>query len=230
MESNQKLCEFGMDHYNYVNQLLGDLTIREIIQEEFKSPEDWILFTVRAGHDFDDSFHHLCVKPGSINPSKATVKQLKEILEKEGVSTKGLKNKPDYVYKTWLVLKDTDTDAVDSWCSVDEGLQNIHTHPQNTLCQSYSVMKYLGFIKDTDKNPTKDLQNRMAEMWKLIVSNKNISGQIIFSVTQKSDDGEFLMKDVSPRSKGIIKKINKILDEWRDYGWKYFSSKKKFKC
>ena len=227
---NQKLCEFGMNHYNYINQLLGDLTIRQIIQEEFEIPEGWILFTEQSGADFDNSFHHLCVKPGSIDPRALTVKQLKEILEKEGVSTKGLKNKPDYVYKTWLVLKDTDTDAVVSWCSVDEGLQNIHTYPQDTLCQSYSVMKYLGLIKDTDEKPTKNLQNRMAKMWKDIVSNKNISDQIIFSVKQKSDDGEFLMKDISPRSSGIINKINKVLDEWCDYGWRYFSSKKKFKC
>tara|TARA_Y100000389_G_scaffold202567_2_gene248236 strand:+ start:487 stop:1182 length:696 start_codon:yes stop_codon:yes gene_type:complete len=225
---NQMLCAFGMDHYKYINQLLGDLTLRQIIQEEFKSPEDWILFTEQTGADFNNSFHHLCVKPGSIDPRNLKVKQLKEILKKEGVDTKGLKNKPDYVYKTWLALKDTA--AVDSWCSVDEGLQNIHVHPQNTLCQGYSVMKYLGHIKKTDGNPTKYLQNRMAKMWKHIVSNEKISDQIIFSVQQKSDDGGFLMKDVSPRSKGIIKKINKILDAWCDYGWKYFSAKEKFEC
>ena len=38
----------------------------------------------------------------------------------------------------------------DRWCSVEEGLQDIDIYPNDTLCQSYSLMKYLGLIQETD--------------------------------------------------------------------------------
>ena len=40
-----RLKQFSLDHYNYINQLLGDITLREVIMENFTSPENWTLIT-----------------------------------------------------------------------------------------------------------------------------------------------------------------------------------------
>ena len=216
----EELKAFSIRHYDYINQLLGDLTLRAVIEEEFKSPGGWTLEVEPSGPGFEGSFHHYCTKG----------------------STK--------------------------WCSVDEGIQVLRIHPHDTLCQSYSMMQYMGNMEDTDKKLTKGLQERMVVMWRGILANRKVQEQIIFSISQagtfvREDTAVslekwerkdlqalakkhgvraneksskiianlkrkgvakqgYLMQHVTPRSKGIIKKINTVLDEWAEYGWKWY--------
>ena len=207
----EQLRAFSINHYNYVNQLLGDQTLRAIITEEFKSPEGWSLKVVSSGPEFEGSFHHYCGKGRS------------------------------------------------KWCSANEGIQDIYTHPNDTLCQSYSMMKYLGNMRDTDVTLTKELQERMVVMWRGILANRRVQEQIIFSVKLKTEEipyrvlqalakehgvlplnvksttlrtklkqkgvvikPKYYMQDVSPRGPGIIKSINKVLNQWAEYGWAWY--------
>ena len=62
----------------------------------------------------------------------------------------------------------------------------------------------------------------MVQMWKMILKNKKVEGQIIDSVGQKLQGGEYLMQKVSPRDEGIIEEIKKVLKDWAQYGWRYF--------
>lgn len=66
----------------------------------------------------------------------------------------------------------------DRWCSVEEGLQDIDIYPNDTLCQSYSLMKYLGLIQETDTELNEDLQKRMVLMYKDLLQNEAIKQQI----------------------------------------------------
>ena len=211
----EKLKAFSLRHYYYINQLLGDLTLRAVIEEEFKSPGGWTLAVEESGPEFEGSFHHYCVKGGK------------------------------------------------QWCSVDEGIQDLGTNPHDTLCHSYSMMKYMGNIRNTDVKLTKSLQQRMVEMWRDLVANRKVQEQIIASVQQTvgleqwsrkdlqtlakkhgikangktskiiaslkrkkiGTKREYYMKNVTPRSAGIIKKIYAVLDEWEEYGWKWYQKK-----
>ena len=212
----EQLKAFSINHYYYINQLLGDQTLRTVIEEEFKSPDGWTLKVESGGIDFEGSFHHYCGKGGS------------------------------------------------KWCSANEGIQDIHIYPHDTLCQSYSMMKYMGNMSDTDVSLTKDLQERMVVMWRGILANRKVQEQIIFSVRQKvglkilsrrdlqalaqkygvkANDksskiianlkkegvvtkSQHYMKHVAPRGPGVIRKINIVLGEWADYGWKWYMLKK----
>ena len=53
------LHEFSLRHYIYINALLGDITLRQIISEQFPNNK-WDLATEEGSGEFTDSFHHIC--------------------------------------------------------------------------------------------------------------------------------------------------------------------------
>lgn len=66
--TNDKLIIFGRAHYSYINQIFGDLSVRDIIQEVMKKPGK--LIAQESGPEFENSFHHL-LKTGN-NESDTT--------------------------------------------------------------------------------------------------------------------------------------------------------------
>lgn len=61
--TNALLEDFSLEHYTYINQIFGDITVRNIIESvtAFKNPE--YKFQVKpSGSEFESSFHHTLVK------------------------------------------------------------------------------------------------------------------------------------------------------------------------
>lgn len=186
-----KLLRFGQRHFNYVNQMLGDKSTREIITEEFPNASDWTLET-----SVDDHYgaHHFCTRP-----------------------EKGRRRK----------LK---------WCSVDEGIQCINENPTDVLCQSYSVLYYMGRIKGA-RGLTKELQISMVKMWRDILKKKPVVDHIMYASRLGTSKKE-IKKGVAPvwkdhtkgspkpvgfkRGKASVRELRKVLKEWEEYGWRYF--------
>jgi len=54
--SKEKLEEFSKKHFTYINQIFGDATVREIIEEEY--PTTYQFAVEETGAEFDFSFHH----------------------------------------------------------------------------------------------------------------------------------------------------------------------------
>ena len=54
--SAEKLLAFSKRHYTYINQIFGDATVRQIIEEEY--PTTWQFKVAKAGPEFGNSFHH----------------------------------------------------------------------------------------------------------------------------------------------------------------------------
>lgn len=54
--SKEKLEEFSKKHFTYINQIFGDATVREIIEEEY--PTTYEFAVEETGADFEFSFHH----------------------------------------------------------------------------------------------------------------------------------------------------------------------------
>ena len=52
----QKLLDFSKKHYTYINQIFGDASVRQIIEEEY--PTTWQFKVAKAGPEFGNSFHH----------------------------------------------------------------------------------------------------------------------------------------------------------------------------
>lgn len=56
--NDESLEKFSVRHYTYINQIFGDLTVREIISEVF--PNKKYEFDVEeTGPEFENSFHHI---------------------------------------------------------------------------------------------------------------------------------------------------------------------------
>jgi hypothetical protein len=54
--NEEKLLKFSKKHYTYINQIFGDATVRQIIEEEY--PTTWEFQLAKAGPEFGNSFHH----------------------------------------------------------------------------------------------------------------------------------------------------------------------------
>ena len=54
--SEENLLNFSEKHYTYINQIFGDATVRQIIEEEY--PSSWEFQVAKAGPEFGNSFHH----------------------------------------------------------------------------------------------------------------------------------------------------------------------------
>ena len=137
-------------------------------------------------------------------------------------------------------------DCGETWCSVEVGLQDIDIYPNDTLCQSYSLMKYFGYIRETDTELTKDLQKRMVLMYKDLLKNNAIKQEIELQSPDENVWNYHIEDDVEKyklrhnnyiytddetwvRKKGAEGKKNKILaliktvlNQWDEYGWKHF--------
>ena len=123
-------------------------------------------------------------------------------------------------------------------CSVKLGYQNLNVDINDTLCQSYSLLKYLQMPFDETPSKTatiaikKERQMTMINMYRIILNNeqfiKAFSEEIVFetnntlwtdSVNHKK---EFFMIKKFKNAVPIIKNIHRVLDIWEDYGWCYF--------
>jgi len=165
LPSKEKLERFGLDHFNYINLVFGDQNIRQHIMEATaedrnvrkykgkqyigkgtKRKRALTLATIKSS-EYDNSFHHIC---------------------RRGTKTV---------------------------CSGGMCYQHLW-RVNDTLCQSYSMMTFLGYLDESDENidsaitfsnpltrqtfteskylqPSKNLQNAMADMWLDLLINKN---------------------------------------------------------
>ena len=165
LPNKEKLENFGLDHFNYINLVFGDQNIRRHIMEATaKDRGVWkykrkqyigtgenrkralTLATIKSS-EYDNSFHHICRR-----------------------GTKTICSGGMCYQHLWRV--------------------------NDTLCQSYSMMTFLGYLDESDENidsditfrnplsgdtfiepkylqPSKNLQNAMADMWLDLLINKN---------------------------------------------------------
>lgn len=196
---NIKLGLFSKEHYTYINQIFGDLTVREIIKETY-APRDWEFVVEGTDEAFNYSNHHVLQKKGKNG----------EIIE---------------------------------WCSIDEGYQKLKINKNDTLCQSYTLLKYLN--KPIDIN-MKKRQMEMVKMYRNILKqehfkrefknvidimrntikkNKNLNKAVLWKDFTYDEPEPYLIKDVDT----MYAEIHNVLDKWENYGYMYFIKEGKCK-
>ena len=57
--SQEKLEIFGLEHYTYINQIFGDISVREIISEVFPSSSKYKFKALVGEGAFEGSYHHV---------------------------------------------------------------------------------------------------------------------------------------------------------------------------
>ena len=142
----------------------------------------------------------------------------------------------DFEYSNHHVLmKEGKTGEDIKWCSVDEGYQNIFVNKNDTLCQSYTLMKYLN--KPIARG-MKQRQTDMVRMYRNILKKEHFNDELegMVEIMQKElkkkkrRKGVVLWKDYTTKRptnmnksyETIHEEINSVLDKWENYGYHYF--------
>ena len=60
--SQEKLQQFGLQHYTYINQFFGDATVRAMIEEVYPNEIYKMTEAIPAGSEFDSGEHHILKK------------------------------------------------------------------------------------------------------------------------------------------------------------------------
>jgi hypothetical protein len=123
------------------------------------------------------------------------------------------------------------------WCSVEEGYQDMDVNVNDTLCQSYTLLKYLNkpIVEDH-----KDRQLLMIDIYREILSNQRfiekLTKELLEDPTNKNLWRDWLKEQYNPvkiKNKKqeqfvimnidhILERIHSTLDCWERYGYKYF--------
>ena len=186
-----ELEKFSNEHYTFINQVFGDLTVREVI-EEMNPQIDWRFEVEDADEAFENSNHHVLIK----------------------------------TLKNGKIVK---------WCSVDEGLQNILVNKNDTLCQSYSLLKF--FNKPLAIDDMKEIQSEMVRMYKELLKQRKFKEELcgmLEIMQEKIENGEeaddTIWKDHTCDTKPpLLMDINTlyhnillVLEKWEKFGYLYF--------
>tara|TARA_E500000331_G_scaffold81441_1_gene76969 strand:+ start:282 stop:899 length:618 start_codon:yes stop_codon:yes gene_type:complete len=127
------------------------------------------------------------------------------------------------------------------WCSEDEGFQKTKINKNDTLCQSYSLLKYLN--KPIDKN-MKERQMEMIKMYRNILSRdhfkkefKKVYNQMKQLIKKTKIDNhpgiwiDYTYEEPEPylnkEFNALYAEIHNTLDTWENYGYSYFIKKGK---
>lgn len=122
------------------------------------------------------------------------------------------------------------------WCSVDEGYQNTNINKNDSLCQSYTLLKYLN--KPIEQN-MKKRQMEMIKMYKNIIKREYFKDELRGMVEimkrtikkTKKKDNPALWKDYTyDKPEPYLNKdfnvlygeIQSVLEKWEKYGYLYF--------
>jgi predicted ABC-class ATPase len=194
-DCNEALKKFSKEHYTFINQIFGDRTIRSYISKFYQN-EDFI-FKVEV------------VK----STSKFENDSHHHILASKNKITP---------YQHPDTGKWVDRDIV---CSVASGYQDLDKNQNDTLCQSYSLLTFLGQPIDPDQFKK---QMDMIQMYREFLENEKLKMKMKEIIEEPKNtelwrdyrvvSKPFLIMDAET----IFDEIRKTLDKWETFGFYYF--------
>lgn len=127
------------------------------------------------------------------------------------------------------------------WCSLDEGIQNLYINENDTLCQSYSLLKYLN---KPIKKDMKERQIEMIKMYKNIIEQQTFKDELcgmielmqdkikdkIKDKNEKYDEDNSIWQDHTYNTRPPLMidfdtlycNIQAVLEKWEKFGYLYF--------
>ena len=109
-------------------------------------------------------------------------------------------------------------------CSLERGHQNLYVDKNDTLCQSYSLMTYLGApIKKKDKIKK---QTDIIAMYEVLLKDKAFMKKLKETINIPDPSWKDYRKEGAPplvmTEKTFLSKTREVLKKWREYGYWYF--------
>lgn len=147
---------------------------------------------------------------------------------------------PDFDGGIHHVLYETkiNTKVPNKWCSVDENYQDMDINENDTLCQSYTLLKYRNksIVKGQNEDKQKQRQMDMINMYREILDNHTFITELNELVKNKANKKhwrEYLKEQYKPlkykrrqyvkmNKNHLLGRIHSTLDCWERYGYKYF--------
>jgi len=199
MCTNEKLIQFGNAHYTFINQIFGDKGVREEIAKIWRTnihKYKMDLDNLDEDSGFDDENHHVIY----LKDDEGKFSKEKKWCSAYGCEEPGEEFPPCY--------------------------QDISRDINDTLCQSYALLKYLGytFPRGTSRAARKQLQMNMVAMYRMIITNdqfREVLNDFEISSWENFVDGGVLHPDPAV----LLENISNVLDEWEAYGYHYFIGK-----
>ena len=135
------------------------------------------------------------------------------------------------------VLYDVSSNSPEKWCSVDEKYQDMDINIHDTLCQSYTLLKYRNksIVKGQKEDKQKQRQMTMVKMYREILDNSDFLNELdsVIHKDNKTLWRDYLKEKYQPKNnkanqyikmdkKYIIQRIISALDCWERYGYNFF--------
>lgn len=201
---------FSRAHMSYINQIFGDATIREIIQDVYAAKGKLVIEP--AGANFEHSVHHVYYADENENENY----------------NENNANAPSRNI-------DFTTSKV---CSLSLNYQDLTADNNDTLCQSYSLMAYLGVHFDSTPSKVATREQKFNKQLSMINMYRDIldydAFKLEFNAIVKDKRNNKLWTDSVDPDKNfyiiqkfktpanVVKQIRRVLDVWEKYGWQFF--------
>lgn len=195
--TNSKLLIFGRAHLSYINQIFGDLTVREIIQEVWGKPGKLVVTASNAS--FESSFHHT-YQSHKNRPSTA-VCSVDEGYQDLSVDVNDTLCQ-SYSLMNYLKIPFDKTKSKKASVAVKKSRQMVMIQMYRMILDTPEFISKLSdeIISNKDNN----------ELWTDFVDDSNT-----FSIIKKYKN------KIDP----ILENIRTVLTIWESYGWAYFVGK-----
>jgi hypothetical protein len=223
--TEDKLAAFSLNHYTYINQIFGDMSVREIIHDSATAPQRKYSFSESK---LTQGKHHF-LSYGK-KPKEEMVCSMKTGIQKMGTNYTKKQDKNDTLCQSYSLLFffDHEIHKVDPTDSLEEEI----TIKKNRQLQM--IRMYRTLIRDLT-NPKKDFKSRLdfqilsimrethAEYSRVDLPDDKVP-KIWMDYTQPP-----IKRGVYPylnvELKKLFQNINRVLDDWEAFGYWYFIRK-----
>jgi hypothetical protein len=192
--SKKELIDFGFEHYTFVNQIFGDMSVREIISEEFKNPiYKFAVEKIKDGH------HHILKK-------KINRKSVKVCSVESGIQNIKI-DKNDTLCQSYSLLLYFGVNLLPLTEEMsEEELYNEKMERQIKMVEMYETIienpKFIEKFKEICEN------KKNKKLWEDYTSSSS-------SLTKK-----YLM--VTMDAITILQNIRIVLQKWKAFGYRYY--------
>ena len=197
--SDENLLKFSEKHYTYINQIFGDATVRQIIEEEY--PSSWEFQVAKAGPEFGNSFHHTIRDREDPNLFVCSIEDDYQDL---------YKNVNDTLCQSYSLMNYFD---IPIQASVKKGEQKEITQEKNQMAM---IQMYRDILNGT-------LENYEGIDFKEIIKNEILSVKKNKKLWRNFSSSRRGYLNMNPTI--LFKNIEDTLDEWELYGYWYFIGK-----
>ena len=108
-------------------------------------------------------------------------------------------------------------------CSFEKGHQNMDVDKNDTLCQSYSLLTFLGARIKKDK---KQKQMDMIAMYQVLLEDKDFKKKLSETIDIPNSVWKDYRKEGAPTfvitERAFFSNVKQVLKKWKEYGYWYF--------